>query len=78
MSLEVEDSDDPDATFKTLREKSPWLKDAQNFLAQARALLIQKGKKPEFAAQLFMVKYAKPIQAAFPTTYGLLQQMAAE
>ena len=78
MSLEVEDSDDPDATFKTLREKSPWLKDAQNFLAQARALLIQKGKSPKFAAQLFMVKYAKPIQAAFPTTYGLLQQMAAE
>ena len=78
MALKVENADDPDATFKALRQTSPWLMDAQSFLAQARALLIQKGKDPKFAAQLFMVNYAKPIQAAFPTTYGLLQQMAAE
>jgi filamentous hemagglutinin len=78
VAAQVENADDPEKKFDELRKTDEWLKNAQAFLKVAKALLLQKGKDPKFAGQLFMAKFCAPLRGQYPATYGLLEKMAAE
>jgi len=78
MADQVENADDPEKRFGELRYQDEWLLDAQVFLGVAKALLLQKGKNPKFAGQLFLIKFCTPLRGQYPATYEQLQKMSAE
>jgi len=78
VAEQVENADDPEKKFDELRKTDEWLKNAQAFLKVAKALLLQKGKDPKFAGQLFLAKFCAPLRGQHPATYGFLEKMAAE
>jgi hypothetical protein len=78
VAEQVENADDPEKKFDELRKTDEWLKNAQAFLKVAKALLLQKGKDPKFAGQLFLAKFCAPLRGQYPATYGFLEKMAAE